>query len=247
LKRFRALCSLVFLFVSLSVYSKGHFLPDCQNFELVEHAFYDVCYNEAHEQANWTYHELTTDMLGHRRERTNNYRFDPDVSTGSVGGRSYRRSGYDRGHLVPAADMKITYQAMSESFFMSNMSPQVHNFNAGIWAYLEGRVRGWAKQKGHIMIVTGPILKAGLRKIGPGVSVPEEYFKIVLHYNFDQPTLSEMIAFKMKNRKTNQNLKAFATTVDHLENVTGFDFFEQLPNYLEERLESQVRLSDWSL
>ena len=112
--------------------------------QLVTHLGYSLSYNEKHEQANWVFYELTIDEVLGSIKRKDQFRADPNIKTGSASLSDYKRSGYDRGHLAPAADMKWSSKAMSESFFMSNMSPQTPSFNRGIWKKLENLVRKWA-------------------------------------------------------------------------------------------------------
>ena len=91
-------------------------------------------------------------------KRGDDFRPDPAVPTGSATPQDYTRSGYDRGHLAPAADMSFSVKTMSESFYMSNMSPQAPQFNRGIWSKLEKQVRHFATKEKRIVVVTGPIL-----------------------------------------------------------------------------------------
>ena len=105
------------------------------------------------------------------------------ISTGSASLPDYKGSGYDRGHLAPAGDMKWSTTAMSESFYMSNMSPQEPSFNRGIWNRLESQVRRWAIDNGSVYIATGGVLTDGLKTLGSNsVSVPQYYFKVILDY-----------------------------------------------------------------
>ncbi len=150
---------------------------------VIEHTGYTLLYREDHEQAAWVAYLLTAGRLRGTIVRRDNFRPDPSVPTGSATPADYRASGYDRGHLAPAADMKWSEAAMSESFLMSNMSPQAKEFNRGIWENLESRVRDWAKSDGELFIVAGPVLEPGLATIGAnGVSVPRMYYKVVLDY-----------------------------------------------------------------
>jgi endonuclease G, mitochondrial len=84
---------------------------------------------------------LTPELINGSQDRTDDFRPDPAVSTASASLNAYKGSGYDRGHLCPAADMKLNQTSMSETFFLSNMSPQVEGFNRGIWSTLEDQVR----------------------------------------------------------------------------------------------------------
>ena len=104
--------------------------------QIVNHLGYSLSYNEKNEQASWVAYELTADQVRGTVKRKDSFRSDPLIKTGSASLSDYKGSGYDRGHLAPAADMKWSTTAMSESFFMSNMSPQLPGFNRGIWKKL---------------------------------------------------------------------------------------------------------------
>ena len=122
--------------------------------EIVKHTAFTLCYSEAHEQAKWVAYHLTAEMCDNSgEERTNNFRTDPDVKTGSASPEDYKKSGFDRGHLCPAGDMGWSEQTMSESFFMSNMSPQAPSFNRGIWKKLEEQIRVFRKNNNWKLIL----------------------------------------------------------------------------------------------
>ncbi len=162
------------------------------------------------------------------------------VSTGSAKSSDYTKSGYDRGHLCPAADMGFSPTSMEESFLMSNISPQAPDFNRGIWKELETEVRKWAKKEHQIYVVTGPVFKDNKGTIGADkVLVPGYFFKII-YEETDEP---KIIAFVFPNRKSDRPLTDFTVSVDEAEKLTGFDFFSQLPDELEAKLESRVELS----
>ena len=152
---------------------------------IVQHTGYTLCYDEEHEQPRWVAYLLTADeVFSDESSRADNFREDPSIPTGSATLNDYKGSGYDRGHLIPAADQKWSAAAMDDSFFLSNMSPQTHAFNAGIWSDLESAVRTMAAQNQEICVVTGPVLTDGPYKtIGSSkVSVPNFYYKVILDY-----------------------------------------------------------------
>jgi len=211
--------------------------------ELVKHSYYALSYNEPNEQANWVYYVLTDSMvLKGGEERTNKFKVDKLVVTGSAKSSDYTKSGYDRGHLCPAADMDFNPVAMDESFMMSNISPQEPDFNRGIWKELETTVREWAKNKHQIFVATGPIFNDIKGKIGEDeVTVPGYFYKII----YDPEPSPEMIAFVLPNAKSNRPLTDFAVSTDELERLTGLDFFSQLPDDVENNLESSVVLAGW--
>jgi len=211
--------------------------------ELVKHSHFVLSYNEMYEQANWVYYSLTDSMiLNGGGERSNSFKMDKLVPTESAKSSDYTKSGYDRGHLCPAADMGFSPVAMQESFLMSNISPQTPDFNRGIWKELETTVRGWAKKERQIYVVTGPIFKDNKGSIGKEeVLVPGYYFKVI----FDATDQPKMVAFVLPNEKSDRPLTNFVVTTDEAEKLTGFDFFSQLPDDLELKLESKAELAGW--
>ena len=159
---------------SFSLFSQ-EYLPKSSG-EIVKHKYYTLSYNEVYEQANWVHYKLYPAFLGGSTPRTDSFKPDPLVSTKSAQLSDYKGSGYDRGHLAPAADMKYNSVAMSESFYMSNMSPQNPSFNRGIWKRLESLVRGWG-EKFEIYVSTAGVLGSNnLGAIGKNrVTIPSEY------------------------------------------------------------------------
>jgi len=211
---------------------------------IVTHLGYTLSYNEKHEQANWVAYELTAEETQRGVTRTNDFRPDNAVTTGSATNADYQASGYDRGHMAPAADMSWNVQAMEESFFYSNMSPQVPGFNRGIWKKLEERVRQWAVENRDIYVVTGPVLTGDLPVIGPEkVSVPRYYYKVILDYT--QPELKG-IGFIMPNASSTRPLESYAVPIDSVEKVTGINFFSALPDKQEQAIEKTVCIPCWS-
>lgn len=213
---------------------------------VIQHTGFTLSYNEYHEQPNWVAYLLTADkVFGNASSRGDNFREDPSVPTGSATLADYRGSGYDRGHLIPAADQKWSSQAMDDCFFLSNMSPQTHAFNAGIWSKLESAVRTMAAQNQEICVVTGPILTDGPYKmIGPSaVSVPNSFYKVILdYYGPEKKAIGFILAQDAKG-----DLQTFAVTVNDVEKLSGIDFFPSLPDSEEEALESQFDVNLWDL
>ncbi|MDP2336602.1 MAG: DNA/RNA non-specific endonuclease [Bacteroidota bacterium] len=211
--------------------------------DLVRHAYYTLSYNEQYEQANWVYYTLTDSMvINGGEERSNSFRMDKLVATGSAKSSDYTKSGYDRGHLCPAADMGFNPVAMEESFLMSNISPQTPDFNRGVWKELETTVREWAIKEHKLVVATGPVFLDNKGSIGKDkVLVPGYFFKII----YDATDEPKLIAFVLPNAKSDRPLTDFAVTTDEAEKLTGFDFFSQLPDDLETKLESHVELAGW--
>jgi len=212
---------------------------------VIKHSGYSLVYNEKHEQASWVAYILTKKETQGTVKRVNRFIEDPDIPTGSASNVDYNKSGYDRGHLAPAADMKWSEKVMEESFFFSNMSPQVPAFNRGIWKKLEEKVRDWAICYDSILVVTGPILENGLKTIGKNeVSIPNYYFKALIDYKHNK---SKAIAFIIPNEGSTEPLKKFVCSIHELEARTGLNFFYQLEDQLENTLEEQKCPTCWNL
>ena len=155
----RSTFKLALLFFCSSSWAQDNkYLPIGDGFEVVQHSHYTLGYSEEHEQAEWVAYELLPSEIYGSVNRTDDFREDPKVSTGSAALLDYRGSGYDRGLLAPAADFSKNGLAMSESFYLSNMSPQHPSFNRGQWAALEKQVRRWVVDKGSLYVVTGAVL-----------------------------------------------------------------------------------------
>lgn len=210
--------------------------------EVIEHNYFTLSYNEEHEQAEWVYYKLTPEFVTGQLNRSDNFRPDTMVSTGSASLDDYKSSGYDRGHLCPAGDMKINDTAMQESFYMSNMSPQTPSFNRGIWKKLEATVRHWAITEDVIYIATAGILNCSCTSIGANkVSIPNYFYKVIY-----APKTQMMIAFILPNSGSSKSLQSFIVSVDEVEKLTNIDFFPQLDDELEKRLEAHSDASQWS-
>lgn len=229
------------------------------NHEIRAFSYYSLCYRESYEQAEWSAYCLTDSQLEKNAGRTDNFRADPLISTGSATLSDYRGSGYDRGHLTPAADMAFSKESMSETFFMSNMSPQTPQFNRGIWKELEAETRRWVQKFGRAYIVSGPILDKtpdAYKKIGKNeVSVPEFYYKVILVPLYSDETdrqtpenadSATAIGFIIPNTECNDSFFAYAVSVDEVEQRTGIDFFPLLEDSVERRVESEKQLDKWT-
>ena len=242
----RSLLSLSLLSVVLAYGQQAAFnyLPTSTTHQIVRHTYYTLSYSERDEQAEWVAYTLTAAMVTGTVKRSGNFRADPYVATGSATPGDYKNSGYDRGHLAPAADMAFSPVAMSECFYMSNMSPMVPSFNRGIWEKLEEQVRTWATDYRKIYVITGGILKYSMGKIGcDGVTVPRYFYKIVMD---DTEPAIKAIAFILPNEKSEHQLYDYAVTIDSVESLTGIDFFPALPDKIEESLESHIDVLKWS-
>ena len=211
---------------------------------IITHTGYSLLYNEANEQASWVAYNLTKEETKKIYDRTDKFITDPQITTGTANENDYSGSGYDRGHLAPAADMGWSPTAMAESFYYSNMSPQLPGFNRGIWKKLEELVRTWAVEYNSLFIVTGPVLTSGLQSIGADkVSVPGYFYKVILDY--EEPDIKG-IGFIMRNTSSSEPLQNFAVTIDSVEKFTGIDFYPALPDAQEKIIEKTLCLDCWT-
>ena len=237
---------LTILLISISAYNvcgiaKERYTPKSSG-EVVSHSYYTLSYVNHAEQAEWVYYELTPQMINGSAHRRDDFRVDTKLSKGSAELKDYVGSGYDRGHLCPAASMTLNKKSMSESFFMSNMSPQHPSFNRGAWKKLEEQVREWVLLDSLLVVVSGPVLSNDMKTIGANrVAVPNNFYKVIY-----SPKSDKMIAFIMPNRKITEPIKDYIVTVDSVESVTRIDFFNSLPDTQEESLEGFSNSLIWS-
>ena len=216
-----------------------------QGEEIVNHSAYTLSYNDEHEQPNWVVHMVTKDILYGAVSRTNDFRPDPNLKCGSMDSVDYWNSGFDRGHLAPSADFRWSLNALSESYYYSNMSPQVADLNRGAWSKLENQGREWSLDCNELFVVTGPVLKPNLPKVQQGsfrLSIPEYYYKIFVDLYGPE---YKAIAFIMPNKKIDDPIMNYVVSIDEIEKKTGIDFFPTLDDSLEERLEKKSIVEEW--
>jgi len=225
---------------------------------LIKHSAFTLSYNETHEQANWVMHMILTDVTAGNASRSNDFRVDSMVTTGSAAEQDYFLKtlkadsvsykydgfGYDRGHLAPSADFRWSKTALSESYFYSNMSPQLGDFNRFKWAELEGWMRSYVEEKGvNLYIITAPILNDNLAKIERsvnGLSIPKQYIKVALDLENKRG-----IAFVMPNAEIKLPIEAFSISIDSAEVLLGYDFFAGLEDELENEIEATYDYQQW--
>ncbi len=219
-------------------------LPTSTSNVIIVHDFYTLSYKEQFEQAEWVAYELKLPKTKIKFKRPY-FIDDPKVASQSADWKNYKNSGFDKGHLCAAADMKISKKAFDETFFTSNISPQRHNFNNGIWNRLEDKTRFWAVTKDDMFVITGGVLRKGLPTIGyEKVAIPEYFYKILCSKK--NGTL-KIIAFLVPHKKSQASIYDFVVTVDEIEKLTGIDFFKNLEDNQEKELESKADLKGWIL
>ena len=216
--------------------------------EVIVHPGHMLVYSEKHEVPKWTAHIATPDLITGNLARIDSFLPDPQVKTGTAVTADYWYSGYDRGHMVPSADMRWNQEALQGTYYYSNVCPQVPELNRGTWAELEDWGRRYVNfSKRRVFVVTGPVVRDGLPTMQKPdrkneVSIPELYWKVIADLDGEKP---QAIAFVMRNAAQEYPPISYAVTVDSVEALTGLDFFPALDDTLESRIEAMREPKDW--
>lgn len=223
-------------------------IPIClngQNEQIIEHIGHVLSYNADWHIPNWVAYELTCQESLGTLPRAKHFKSDPKVKGDFVDTRSYSNSGYDRGHMAPAGDMKWNESAMESSFYLSNICPQNPNLNKGDWKDLEEKVRQWACVYGNLYVACGPIVSSNHKVIGyHKVAVPSYFYKVCLA---QIEGVWQAIGFYFENSPGNKALRNYCMSVDSIEQLTGIDFFPALDDKIEQAVESSFIISAWGL
>lgn len=217
-------------------------VPRGMNDTLVKYDAFDVHFNSERGIANCALYEITSSELNGSAERGSGFTADPGVK-GCPQPDDYAGSGFDRGHLVPAGDLKWSETAMRQSFLLTNVGPMHKALNEGGWAKLEEKVREWTVRDSALLVFTGPVVSDSDTTLASGrVKVPSAYYKVIM-----APCVRPMraIAFIYPNGHSGGRLQQYAVSVDEVERRTGLDFFLTLPEEEQQRLESPVNLDAW--
>lgn len=217
----------------------NHSLPE----KLINYTGFRISFNSRLHIPNWVAWELTSEEVDGRRRRSNEFHRDAKVD-GCSESWDYNDSGYDRGHMAPAGDNKWNANAMYDCFSMANMCPQDYDLNHGSWRILEEKCRDWAKKYKSLFIICGPVATDTMNKhIGrTKVAVPERFFKVVVAPYANPP---RGIGFMFPNKDVPGGLQRCAVTIDEVERITGHDFFEALPDNIENTVEAQCQFYQW--
>jgi len=229
---------------SVKTNTNEYFLPTSTTNQIVHHESYSLSYSEAHEQAEWVAYELKKSHLSNTNFKRPYFEVDKAVKTKSAHWRNYKKSGYDRGHLCPAGDRKYSKATHDETFLTSNISPQKHDFNSGVWNRLEQKTRYWAGRYDGVFVVSGGVLKGKMKTIGEEkVAVPNQFYKVLIDNNSGE---TKVLAFLMPHKDSKEPLYKFVVSVDEIERLTGIDFFSELEDAVENKLEASADYKNWS-
>ncbi len=214
--------------------------------QLVNHSYYSLSYNEKYEIPEWVAYRLTRKSLEAKNvPRAKRFSSDPQVKSRSAVHSDYSHSGYTRGHMAPAGDMAFNETAMKETFYMSNMAPQIREYNNGIWKELEEQTRDWAYKKDDLIVISGPIMSGIQESIGKNdIGVPKSFYKILVD---GEGRTADAIGFVIPHAKSDKRLQEYAVSIDEIERLTGLDFFD---NYFEESdeeaIEESFNINKWN-
>jgi len=225
--------------------------------EIIKHSAFSLTDNENHEQANWVMHMILPDIADGNFGRSNDFRVDPMVKTGSAEEKDYflkeRKAdssykydgfGYDRGHLAPSADFRWSKKALSESYFYSNMSPQIGDFNREKWAELENWLREYVlRNQVSLIVVTAPLYLDSTQKIERsvnGVSIPTHFVKVALDLENNRG-----IGFILPHQKIELPIEAYAVSIDSVETIMGYDLYANLEDQQEQKIEAKATYENW--
>lgn len=212
---------------------------------ILKHTGYTVSYNVDWKLPNWVSYELTGIKTKGQSSRKNSFKIHPQLKGISATNEDYQKSGYDKGHMAPAADMKWNSTAMEESFYFSNICPQHPELNRKGWKELEAKVRDWAVRDSAIIVVCGPVVRKEPDYIGKNrITVPQAFFKVILSPYVNTP---RAIGFLFENTEAKKPLSNYAVPVDSVESITGMDFFGSLPDEIENIVESVLDSCYWEL
>ena len=211
---------------------------------------YSFGWSQKDRVALWVAYPLCKLYTNGSAGRTNAWALDPLLGEDSAAPFGGYAGSYARGHQLPSADRQCCYDANAQTFYGTNMTPQLNEHNEGIWSSLESKVRNIANGSDTTYVVTGVIVSASSKKetdsYGKSVTIPDAYFKVLLRYS-KSSTLGQWnaAAFYLEHRKYSENIgKQHSMSVDELEELTGFDFFANLPAKVGEAAAAKLEATD---
>jgi len=214
---------------------------DISNDVVIYHNNYSLVYLEQFEQSQWVAYCVESFELEKNFERTDNFKQDPLVISETANDNDYKGSGYDRGHLMPAAVCTWDSIAMYESFYYSNVSPQNASFNRGVWSRLEDLERDLALKFGKVWVVITPLFDNVIEYIGENkVAVPNAYGRAFIIRDGEN---YKGIAFILTNEKKESDFDIInnaSISIDSLEVITGLDLFFNLNDNIEPIVEKTL-------
>lgn len=225
---------------------------------LVCHSAYCLVFDDNHKIAKWTAHIISHEIVNGVVSRTNDFRVDTLIKNGSSeeadyflkfeddkGKIKYDGFGYDRGHLAPSADFRWSQIALSESYYYSNMTPQLPEFNREIWAEIEDFMRQYIYDNPtkDIYVVTAPVLNDNLKKQHRSknkISIPEYHYKIAVDLEDKKG-----IAFLVPQENLGYPIESYVVNIDSIEKITNINFYPKLSAEDENKIETSADIRQW--
>ena len=215
---------------------------------------YSMLYDAARRIALWVAYPLCHEYMGNGR--TDDWGFDPKIPDRyePVLYRGWPEGGFDRGHQIPSGSRNANTDMNRQTFYFTNMTAQNSRFNQGLWASLENRVRGFASVCDTLYVVTGPIFDSDVPEDsrwtednnGNMVAVPDGYFKVLLQYEVSTAEYYS-VAFVYENRdygRSNPEASDMCS-VSEVEEMTGYIFFNNLPQSVAGSIKDQLEPDRW--
>lgn len=217
--------------------------------QILEYTGHTLSYNNETRLPNWVAYELTATEAEGDNPRKDKFARDPQAAGAQGSKEDYRNSGWDRGHMAPAGDMKWDTKAMDETYYFTNICPQNHQLNNGDWKELEEKCREWAVKYGSIYIVCGPIITENVHgRLGENqIVIPDKFYKVLLVQKDGKYQGAGFLFTNYPKRDSristkpgpDRPLESYMVTIDEVEAATGMDFFPKLPDSVETAVEKK--------
>lgn len=205
--------------------------------DIVRHLGYTASYNHTTLCPDWVAWELTAEEANGKMEGQYSFSRDPDVAFPKASREDYSRSGWDKGHMAPRADMRWSLKALEESYYFTNVCPQDHEMNSQAWRKIEELTRRLAKHYGQVYVVCGPLYNEHRHGAIGAVSVPDAFFKaLAVSTEYGIHT----VGFIVDNTPQSFSPKHYAMSVDSVEAVIGRNLFPKVDEAAEKDFDWKI-------
>ena len=180
---------------------------------VLKNEFYSAGWDEEVRSTVWTRHILN---ISENELSRNGMKYTKDERVNSFESKDYVKSGFDRGHLVPAGDLNFSKKALQSTFLMTNIMPQKPEFNRGSWLNLEEQIRGW--NEGKLEVTTGALFGSNIQYANSQVPIPTAFYKVI-----NSPEKG-VIGFILPNKANHQPLENYIRSIKDVEELTNISF-----------------------
>ena len=210
------------------------FAPDC-NYQKLNNKWYSTCYNYNKSGAHHVVWITRKEHLPDNSDRTV-FREDRRVKGRVVKPSDYTRSGYDRGHMAPAADFDWNQDAQNSTFLMSNIMPQTPSLNRGIWKILESKTRDWTVRNDSLLVMCGPIYEKDI-SLECGLPLPTSFWKVIVKIENNTIVASAWVMPNADIKDT--DIDKYQVNISYIESLTDIQFFSHLNVEEQEKIKSK--------